>query len=89
MGTFFHPITLIGPDGHRVTIDALVDAGASFTSMPEGVLRDLAVQPVRRARLGLADGSSHVQSLGEVTAEIDGETSRRSSSSARKAPLPR
>ena len=74
MGTFFHPITLVGPDGQRSTVDALVDTGASFTSMPEGVLRELGIQPVRRARLRLADGSSHVQSLGEVVAEIDGES---------------
>lgn len=74
MGTFFHPITLAGPEGQRLTIDALVDTDASFTSMPEGVLRELGIHPVRRARLRLADGTSHVQSLGEAVAEIDGES---------------
>jgi predicted aspartyl protease len=74
MGTSFHASTLIGPDGGRLTVDALVDTGASFTSMAEGILRELGVQPLRRVRLRLADGSSHIESLGEAVAEIDGES---------------
>jgi predicted aspartyl protease len=73
VGTFFHPITLTGPNGERVTLDALVDRGATFTSVPEDVLSGLQVEPSRRARLRLADGSLQVQALGEVAAEIDGE----------------
>ena len=72
MSTFFYPITLIGPSGRRITFDALVDTGASFSSVPEQMLRELGVTPVRRARLRLADGSSHIESLCEVRAEIDG-----------------
>ena len=72
MGTFFHPITISGPRG-SIQLDALVDTGASFTSLPAQVLTDLGVQPMRRARLRLADGTSHVQQLGEARAEIDGE----------------
>jgi predicted aspartyl protease len=72
VGTFFYPITLIAADGRRVEVEALIDTGASFTSMPADVLRDLGVAPVRQARLRLSDGSTHVQQVGEVRAEIDG-----------------
>jgi predicted aspartyl protease len=74
MSTFFHPITLHGPTGESVTVAALVDTGASFTSVPEDVLRQLAVLPARRARLRTADRRLQVQALGEVAAEIDGES---------------
>jgi predicted aspartyl protease len=73
MGTFFYPITVSGPSGRTIQIDALVDTGASFTSLPSQVLHEFGVTPVRRARLKLADRSSHIQELGEARAEIDGE----------------
>ena len=74
MSTFFHPITLRGPSGESVTLEALVDTGASFTSVPEEVLHQLSVPRTRNARLRLADGRLQVQALGEVAAEIDGES---------------
>jgi predicted aspartyl protease len=72
MGTFFHPITLVGPSGQRVTIDALVDTGSTFTSIPQHVLRDLGVEARRQVRLRLADGRSHLQDLGHMMVEVDG-----------------
>jgi predicted aspartyl protease len=72
MGTFFHAVTLTGPAGRSVTLDALVDTGASFSSFPAELLIELGVRPIRQARLRLADGSRHVQELGEAVAEIDG-----------------
>src|SRR4051812_20716407 len=72
MGTFFHAMRLIGPNG-EVDLDALVDIGASFSSVPGDVLRDLGVTPVRRVRLRLADGQYHIQELGQVRAEINGD----------------
>jgi predicted aspartyl protease len=72
MGTFTHPITLIGPEGERQTVEALVDSGSTFTSIPAGVLRQLGVTPRREVELRLADGSSHTQQLGRVLVQLDG-----------------
>ena len=72
MGTFFHPLTLIGPMGERETVEALVDTGATFTTIPRETLRRLGVEPRRQVRLRLADGRSHIQDLGWVAMEIDG-----------------
>ena len=72
MGTFFHPITLIGPTGHRRTVDALVDTGSTFTSVPSDILSELGVESRREVRLRLADGRTHLQRLGRVLAELDG-----------------
>jgi predicted aspartyl protease len=71
MGTFFHPITPTGPSGEE-TGEALVDTGASFTTMPASILRRLGVQSFRRARLKLADGQIAEWDLGRVHASIDG-----------------
>ena len=69
--TSFYPLRLIGPDGGATDFDALVDTGSSFTSVPGESLREIGVRPVRRVRLRLASGESHVQEVGEVRAEID------------------
>jgi len=73
MGTFSHPIRYIGPNGRDLDLDALVDTGASFSSVPGNLLRELGVQPGRRVRIRLANGESHVQDLGEVRAELAGD----------------
>ena len=76
MGTFTHPITLIGPSGSAMeTIEALVDTGATFTSIPSPILERLEVVPVRRIRLGLANGEVVEGNMGEVVAQLDGERS--------------
>ena len=72
MGTFFYPITVIGAGGQRVTIDALVDAGATFTTLPRDTLLELGITPRREVRLRLADGRSHVQALGHAQVELAG-----------------
>jgi clan AA aspartic protease len=72
VGTFLHPITLIGPSDDRETIEALVDTGATFTAAPRDLLSRLGVRPSRQVRLRLADGRSHVQQFGRVMIEFDG-----------------
>jgi hypothetical protein len=55
MGTFRHPITLIGSEGQRQTVEALVDATRLFASFPESVLTALGATELERrggARLG-------------------------------------
>ncbi|MFQ5861268.1 MAG: hypothetical protein ACE5IG_06955, partial [Dehalococcoidia bacterium] len=72
MGTFFHPLTLIGPAGTRETLEALVDTGAAFTTIPAPVLEGLGVRPHRRVHLRLASGQVVDWELGRVLAELDG-----------------
>jgi predicted aspartyl protease len=72
VGTFFHRITLIGGAGERVEMDALVDTGATFTSVPRETLTELGVSPQRRVRLRLADGTSRLQEVGYMLVEVDG-----------------
>lgn len=72
MGTFFHPITLIGSGGTTETLEALVDMGAAFTTVPAPLLERLGVRPHRRVRLRLANGEIVEWELGRVLAEIDG-----------------
>ena len=72
VSTFFHPLTLLGDDGQQVTLDALVDTGSTFTSVPQSILRELGVVPRRQVRLRPADGQSHLQELGHVNVELDG-----------------
>src|SRR2546422_7356480 len=72
MGTFFHPITLIGANGHTETLDALVDTGSTFTTIPRPILERLGVRRFTRTRLRLATGQVVEADLGEVLAELDG-----------------
>ena len=75
MGTFFHPITFIGPNGDEVTADGLVDAGAPFSMAPAGLLIGLGVKPTSTVRMLVASGETQAYPLGLVEATIDGEHS--------------
>ncbi len=72
VGTFLHPVTLIGSAGERITVDALVETGSTFSSMPGAMLSTLGIEPQREVRLRLADGTSQVKSLGHAVVEVDG-----------------
>ena len=73
MGTFTHPITLIGPSGARETLEALVDTGAMFTVVPTPVLERLGVQPFRTMPVRFANGHLDQWQMGQVEAELDGQ----------------
>ncbi|HLB12068.1 MAG TPA: aspartyl protease family protein [Dehalococcoidia bacterium] len=73
MGTFFYPVTLIGPSGETVTLDALVDTGAMFTTIPATVLQRLGVRPFRTLPVRFASGQTAQWGLGQVDAELDGQ----------------
>ena len=72
MGTFFHDITLIGPSGNRQTLEALVDTGAAFTTVPAALLQSLGVRPHRHIRLRIANGEIVEWPVSRVMAELDG-----------------
>lgn len=73
MGTFTHAITLIASSGGSETVEALVDTGSTFTSVPATVLERLGVRRGRRVRLRLANGQIQECQLGAVMAELDGQ----------------
>lgn len=57
MSTFSYPTTLIGPSSAGPeTLEALVDTGATFTTVPAPFLERLGVRRQRRVRLRLANG---------------------------------
>ena len=73
MGTFSYEITLIAASGDRSeAVSALVDTGATFTSVPAPILERLGIEPVSRVRLRMANGETVEQQMGEVAAELDG-----------------
>ncbi len=57
MGPFYIPIDLGDEQGANWrTLDALVDTGASTTSIPASVLQELGVRPVATERFRFAQG---------------------------------
>jgi len=72
MGTFFHPITLIGPTGATEALEALVDTGAMFTTVPAPILERLGVRPFDTIAVRFANGDVAEWPIGQVQAELDG-----------------
>lgn len=67
MGTFTQPVTITNPEtGASVTVDALVDTGATFTMLPAAELEALGLRPLRTVRVMLADGQSQEVLAGEA-----------------------
>jgi len=73
MGTFFHSITLVSPSGASETLEALVDTGAMFTTIPAPILERLGVRPFRTMPVRFANGQVEEWPLGQVEAELNGQ----------------
>ncbi len=73
MGTFSVRIEVGDPEGKRFeAIDAIVDTGATRTTIPAPVLRALGVEPYRKASFRLADGRLRELGLGRTKVRVDG-----------------
>ena len=73
MGTFHWPLTVLSADGDREeTVDALVDTGATYTSLPASLLARLGVVPQRHLEFELANGDVIEQEIGEARLRVDG-----------------
>ena len=72
MGTFFHPITLIGPAGASEMLDGTVETGTMFTVIPRPILERLGVRPFRTMPVRFANGHVERWQLGHLDAELDG-----------------
>ena len=61
-------------DGRRSRdIEATVDTGAAYTTLPTRLLRELGVAPMGKRRFLLADGRRIEMDYGEARATVDGE----------------
>ena len=75
MGTFNWPIRLSSIDGQRTRdIEATVDTGAAYTTLPAPLLHELGVEPIGKRRLILADGRRIEMEIGRAWVTIDGES---------------
>ena len=74
MGTFTVPLGIGTPDGQSFReVEALVDTGATFTCIPEGLLRELGHRPLDTKRFELGDGRVVERALTEVPVRIGDE----------------
>jgi predicted aspartyl protease len=72
MGTFYHAITLFGPQGASETVQALVDTGALFSVAPTPLLKRLGIRPFRTMPVRFANGQTETWPVGQVEAELLG-----------------
>ena len=75
MGTFKWPLRIASMDGQQARdIEAVVDTGAAYTTLPARLLRELGVATIGKRRLLLADGRRIELDYGQAWATIDGES---------------
>ena len=69
MGTFKWPLRISSMDGQRVwDMEATVDTGASFTTLPSSLLRELGIEPMGKRGFLLADSWRIEMDYGEARA---------------------
>ena len=75
MGTFNWPLRISSMDGQHVReIEATVDTGAAYTTLPTSLLRELGVAPMGKRRFLLADGRRIEMDYGQAWASINGDS---------------
>ncbi len=75
MGMFTVQIAIGDPEGWRwTTLDALVDtgAGASITSVPSSILRELGVEPMTQHLFRFAQGETRTMDVGQTWVRVEG-----------------
>ncbi|MCY3920166.1 MAG: hypothetical protein OXG38_10240 [Chloroflexi bacterium] len=74
MGTFEWPLRISSMDERETReIEATVDTGAAYTTLPARLLRELGVEPMGTRRLLLADGRRVDMDYGQAWVAINGE----------------
>ena len=75
MGTFKSPLRISSMDGQQSRdIEATVDTGAAYTTLPAGLLREIGVEATGQRRFLLPDGRRVYMDYGEARATVDGES---------------
>ena len=71
MGTFSWPLRISSMDGQQArNIEATVDTGAAFTTLPSSLLRELGIERMGSRRFLLADGRRIEMDYGEAWVTI-------------------
>ena len=74
MGTFSVSIGLAGLGRNSwITLDALVDTGASTTSLPSSMLRGLGIDPIMQKSFRFAQGDVRDLDVGQAYIRIQGQ----------------
>ncbi len=75
MGTFSVSAGLADPQypGRRVTLDLLVDTGATWTMLPAEVVAQLGLTATRQRSVTLASGERVTYPAGQVAIQLNGE----------------
>ena len=75
MGTFTWPLQITGMDGQQtLDIEATVDTGTFYTTLPTHLLRKLGIEPIGSRRFLVADDRRVEMEYGRAWATIDGES---------------
>ena len=73
MGMFTVQIAVGDAEGKRwTTLGALVDTGASITSVPSSVLRELGVEPMTQQLFRFAQGETRTMDVGQTWVRVEG-----------------
>ncbi len=73
MGTFSVEIEIGGQDRESwASVAALVDTGASITSAPASVLRELGVEPAAKQQFQFAQGETRTMDIGYARVRFEG-----------------
>ena len=74
MGTFNWPLRISSMDGERSReIDATVDTGAAYMTLPTNLLNEIGVERRGKRRFLLSDGRRIEMDYGEARASVNGE----------------
>lgn len=75
MGTFSVPASLANPQspGQRLTLELLVDTGATWTMLPAEVVAQLGLTATRQRTVTLANGERVTYLAGQATIQLNGE----------------
>ena len=74
MGTFSYPLRISSMDGQQPRhVQATVDTGAAYTTLPGSLLRNIGVEPVGKRRFLLADGRRVPREQGWAIIRLEGQ----------------
>ena len=74
MGTFTIPVQIGNLDGSNfIDVTALVDTGATYTTLPASILVRLGIQPEGRRQFRLADDRIIEYSIGQARLRLEGQ----------------
>ncbi len=75
MGTFKYPLRISSMDGQQERdVEATVDTGAAYTTLPGSLLRELGIEPIDKRTFLLADGRRVDMEYGRAWATVNGSS---------------